>query len=393
MSNMINRKEKKNRCFLLLYACLFLSFFVLQLFPQVSEEHIAPGVIFQERYLSEGPWAVQIVTIQREKPGIYLEAVLGTPYILGIEPLTRIIDRHTYPGHYPIAGINGDFYILRIDPFQGDPSGLCIINYEIVSSPNNRSVFAILDDGTPVIDRFTLAGTIHNKNGEPYKVNGINQRCPSDGLVILTSRFSRSTQPTKGFFQILAGPLDKPLIPGSEYTLNVLSVLDKDSTLSLSDTTIALVGIGTGAGFLRKFAVGDQITCKLPFTSFAGNIKHAIGGTPRLIRNGIISIEGEEEGVSPAFTETRHPRTAIGFNASHIFLVVVDGRQPGYSVGMSLSELAYLMKELGAVEALNLDGGGSTTMWVQGKIRNRPSDGFIRPVANGLIVVSENKPK
>ena len=262
MSNMINRKEKKNRCFLLLYACLFLSFFVLQLFPQVSEEHIAPGVIFQERYLSEGPWAVQIVTIQREKPGIYLEAVLGTPYILGIEPLTRIIDRHTYPGHYPIAGINGDFYILRIDPFQGDPSGLCIINYEIVSSPNNRSVFAILDDGTP-----------------------------------------------------------------------------------------------------------------------------------RLIRNGIISIEGEEEGVSPAFTETRHPRTAIGFNASHIFLVVVDGRQPGYSVGMSLSELAYLMKELGAVEALNLDGGGSTTMWVQGKIRNRPSDGFIRPVANGLIVVSENKPK
>jgi hypothetical protein len=121
----------------------------------------------------------------------------------------------------------------------------------------------------------------------------------------------------------------------------------------------------------------------------------AIGGLPRLVRDGRISIENQTEGGSDSFTNTRHPRTALGFNAdtSRFYFVTVDGRQPGYSEGMALPELAGFMRELGCVQALNLDGGGSTTMVVRGLVMNRPSDAAgERTVANALLLVCNAPP-
>jgi exopolysaccharide biosynthesis protein len=85
----------------------------------------------------------------------------------------------------------------------------------------------------------------------------------------------------------------------------------------------------------------------------------------------------------------RHPRTALGWNDEHFFLVVVDGRQEALSVGMTYRELAALMRRLGCTHAMNLDGGGSSTLWLGGRIMNSPSDGRERPVANSLIVISD----
>jgi exopolysaccharide biosynthesis protein len=92
---------------------------------------------------------------------------------------------------------------------------------------------------------------------------------------------------------------------------------------------------------------------------------------------------------SGAFATTRHPRSAVGWRGDGtLLLVVVDGRQGDYSVGMSLSELTELFRSLGAVEALNLDGGGSTTLVVGGAVANRPSDPQgERPVANALLLL------
>ena len=88
---------------------------------------------------------------------------------------------------------------------------------------------------------------------------------------------------------------------------------------------------------------------------------------------------------------TQHPRTAVGFNqdSTKLLLVTVDGRQPGHSIGMSLSELANFMLRLGCFQAINLDGGGSTTMLVGTRVVNRPSDASgERAVANALLVIS-----
>jgi exopolysaccharide biosynthesis protein len=96
---------------------------------------------------------------------------------------------------------------------------------------------------------------------------------------------------------------------------------------------------------------------------------------PQLIRNGKIEITWEQEKAGQSFAEMRHPRTAVAKLADDKFLMVtVDGRQPGTSVGMNLQELAEMLLELGAVDAMNLDGGGSTTMFVGGKVINQPSD-------------------
>ena len=83
----------------------------------------------------------------------------------------------------------------------------------------------------------------------------------------------------------------------------------------------------------------------------------------------------------------RHPRSAIGWNENYFFLVEVDGRQRNLSVGMTLHELASCLVELGCREAMNLDGGGSATLWYNGRVQNRPCDGYERPIANALVVL------
>jgi hypothetical protein len=115
-----------------------------------------------------------------------------------------------------------------------------------------------------------------------------------------------------------------------------------------------------------------------------------LGGNPVLIANGAQQYQ-DLFGDSSFFE--RQPRTAVGVTADgRMLLVVVDGRQPGYSVGMTLQELANLMQSLGAQNAINLDGGGSSTMWVNGLRVNRPSDGFERGVGSALVVLPGDDP-
>ena len=120
-------------------------------------------------------------------------------------------------------------------------------------------------------------------------------------------------------------------------------------------------------------------------------VAELIGGGPRIIRNGSQSVESVAEGFGASFASDRHPRTAVGFSqdSTTVFFFTVDGRQTGYSVGMSLYELADYMLEWSVWEGINLDGGGSTTMVVRGQVVNSPSDASgERTVANSLLAVS-----
>lgn len=114
-------------------------------------------------------------------------------------------------------------------------------------------------------------------------------------------------------------------------------------------------------------------------------ISEAVSGGPRTVRNGVISIETTPGLPNP---NTRDPRTQIGITADgqHLILAVVDGRQPGFSVGMTATELGSFMIEMGAWNALELDSGGSSTFYLNGSVRNRPSDGSERAIANCLAV-------
>jgi exopolysaccharide biosynthesis protein len=109
----------------------------------------------------------------------------------------------------------------------------------------------------------------------------------------------------------------------------------------------------------------------------------AMGGGPALVRDG--------KPMQWHNTQLRQPRTAIGWNSNYFFLVEVDGRQRGLSIGMTFPELAEYMTKLGCEEALNLDGGGSATFWLYGQVVNSPSEGRERTTGNGIVVVRKNQ--
>lgn len=115
-----------------------------------------------------------------------------------------------------------------------------------------------------------------------------------------------------------------------------------------------------------------------------------LGGKGILLRNGELISDFSVEEPTTSFVSDRHPRTAVGVRSNGAWLfVVVDGRQPKVSKGMTLAELAALMKSLGCSDALNLDGGGSTTLYLRGRVVNSPSDtgNRERPVSDAICIL------
>jgi hypothetical protein len=119
-----------------------------------------------------------------------------------------------------------------------------------------------------------------------------------------------------------------------------------------------------------------------------------LAGAGLLRYDGVSVTDWKAEGLAAdAFTSSRHPRTVIGVDRrGQVWLAAVDGRLPNYSVGMTFADLERLADRLQLTDALNLDGGGSTTMVVKGQVVNKPSDpAGARPVGDALIVVGRGR--
>lgn len=336
----------------------------------------------------KGPWAVHIVEIDRADASYRIAAALGGETVYGREPLDATVQRLTRQGRTVAAALNADFFERRNRPFDGDPDGLCVIDGELVSEPMERAAFLVLKDGSLRIEQARFSASLHI-GGRARRINGVNEACGENGIVLYTSRFDDSSRPYASAVQLLTGQMAAPLQLGNSPVLKVEAILTGTGAFALTDGSAALVGRGEGAAFLKKASVGDSIRWECALNPPVEGVAQAVGGAVVLVKKGR-SADGLQEGAAPGFSasfvKSRHPRSAVGYNAEKVFLVAVDGRQPGYSVGMSLPELAELMISLGAEEALNLDGGGSTTLWAEGKVQNRPSDGFPRPIANSLVL-------
>jgi hypothetical protein len=123
--------------------------------------------------------------------------------------------------------------------------------------------------------------------------------------------------------------------------------------------------------------------CRAPNTESWTGTYASIGGSFLFLKDGVI------QEIDAAGAIGRHPRTAVCLNKRYVYFVVVDGRQNGYSVGMSMPELGEFCKNrLDATWGINQDGGGSSTMWIRGEVVNFPSDGSERLVANGLMMIA-----
>ena len=352
---------------------------------------IGPQAWHRDIYRKAGPWAIHVIEFDLRHIYLQLETVKASDHLQGKERTSQMVARRDEGRHRVVAAINGDFY----DTSNGIPINLQMRDGEIVRHPTTRSIFAVSAAEKPLINFLSLVGSLQSKAGVWQTLNGFNRNRNADELVFYNHYFGSSTNTNNFGSEIRIQPLKKFAVNDTIRAV-VRAFTHSAGNSPLNSLTYVISGHGVAENWLNKnIAVGDIIkfVWRIPETPW--RLVEAIGGLPRIVRDGRISIENQNEGGSESFTNTRHPRTALGFNAdtSRYYFVTVDGRQPGYSEGMTLSELASFMRELGCMQALNLDGGGSTTMVVRGHVVNRPSDASgERAVANAVLLVSNAPP-
>ena len=342
---------------------------------------VAPGVSYAHIVQSEIPWSTHVVKFDYHRAGLKLTSTLGRATVFGLKNLPGQIESVSPSLGKPIAGINGDFFLIKKDPYQGDPDGLQIMEGELVSSPDAKTAFWLDQHGLPQAGVVTskLRITWPNKFSVPF---GVNEERSPEKAALLTPRLGSSTRTTNGVEFVLerngSGPW-LPLRAGQTYSVRVREARTTDDTALSADTMI--------------LSIGPNLAKKIPVTKAGTLLKISTGLVPDLTGD-MTALSGGPELVAhgkalPHPDKTRAPRTAIGWNKDAFFMVVVDGRQKNLSAGMTFAEMGVKMAEIGCTEAINLDGGGSTTMWVEGKIVNSPSDGHLRSLGNALVLVGK----
>ncbi|WP_309714574.1 phosphodiester glycosidase family protein [Armatimonas sp.] len=355
---------------------------------------LAPGVELVQEVTPEGdkdgPLVVTTVRIDPKVKGVRVEAALGGDTVWANDAtLGREIPSKTVARRKAVAGINASFF-----PFAGNPIGLHIENGELVTEPGlPRTAFVLLDDGTAQCARFSYAGAV---NGKPLA--GLNRKPgKGDELLLFTPIFAENTLKTEGRVEVVLEGVPLPLKPGAEQTGTVASVGEGGLT-PIKPGSVVLSGGGALGTWLKEWArPGEKANLNLTITPLDGSpaldpakIRQAVTGSGWLLKNGKLALDLKAEKIAENFSTTRHPRTAVGVTGEgKILFVTVDGRQPKLSRGASLTELAVIMLAMGAVEAVNLDGGGSSACAVRGAVASSPSEGVERPVADSLLVFAD----
>jgi len=252
---------------------------------------------------------------------------------------------------------------------------------EVVSHPAGHACFWIDAEGHPQMTNVFSRFRVVWPNGKTVPLF-LNAPRPEDGLVLFTAVIGKSTLTRGGVEYVLERGERGPWLPlraGHMYEARVRAVRQSGDSPIEKETAVLSVGPELGA---QMPALERGATVKIILETFPdlSGVEVAIGGGPVLIQDGKLM---EWKGLM----HMRHPRTAFGWSKSHYYLVEVDGRQLDVSVGMTFQELAEYMLKLGCEHAMNLDGGGSATLWFLGDVRNSPSEGRERPAPNALVVV------
>jgi Phosphodiester glycosidase/FlgD Ig-like domain len=280
-----------------------------------------------------------------------------------------------------MVGINGDFSRIA----DGKPSGILLRDGVLVTPPNGqRSSAGIALDGTLEIRRVKFRGTWRGA-GQRRAINTFNDAPARNGLALFTPEWGATTPRIGGSYAVVLSQFP-PSVPNTDLAASVLSVA-RNGPVRLAPGTAVLVARGNAAAKLEAEApVGTTITLRLILQPDWSTVTDAVGGGPVLVRDGR-PVYRANEAFSVQQIAPRHPRSAIGqLQDGRIVFVVVDGRQLGYSIGMTTFEMALTMMRLGAVRAMQLDGGGSSTLAFDGVVFNSPSDGRERPVTTALML-------
>jgi len=343
---------------------------------------LAPGITYERQLLftPHGPEVVHVMTAP--KPGgLYaLHPVLSNDLVTGREKVTSMQARLSASA--TVGGVNADLFTFN----EGLPSGMFMQSGVLTTPPHpKRSTVGITDDGHLLIQRVQMLGTWQGNN-QRRPLNGLNQRPGPEGVSLFTPAWGSATPGANNTVEVTLASF--PAVTALTDLTGTVTAIKPAGGTPIPPGGAVLVGRGASAGRLASEAVvGQQVTVRLVLRPQWSNVVDAVGGGPLIVQNGQPVFRAEEQ-FSSAQLSLRNPRTAVGQRADgSIILLAVDGRQPGYSTGLTNFELAQQMVRLGAVTASALDSGGSTTMAFDGELLNRPSDpGGERAVADGLFV-------
>jgi exopolysaccharide biosynthesis protein len=336
---------------------------------------------------STGPWLINMLRVDLSRASLRVFHAMDEG--VGVETTSSLAARHK-----AVAAINGG-YFRTTGTFRGESVGSLMLGGKLISEPHyDRAALGLITQPETtqiLLGHLKFVGEISiRRRSQPtrtevhHAVNGINRPLLKDELLVFTPEFHRTT---------LTNP------DGAEAVVRngkVVTVRDHEGSSEIPADGFVVSAVGTSREWLlsnvhpgARMSFSWRLTPLDPKQAVLWRRANTIlGGGPQLVKDGKVDITTVQEKVLPAFRNDRHPRTAFAkLTAGKVLLLTVDGRQPGISTGMSLDMLANLLLEFGADEAINLDGGGSTTMVVRGKVVNRPSDSTgERPVSDAILV-------
>lgn len=344
----------------------------------------AEGLVHQTLVRS-GP-DPQVVHVARVRPdaGLAVRAVLSNERVAGPgERLERTSAMCRRVGC--LVAVNADFAM----PGEDTPVGGLVAAGELVRTFNDQHhQLSLRDDGSLTTDAVEWTGQVMPTDLRPVHLTGVNVARREGDMVLYTRHHGPSTGTNPHGVEMVLVPVQAgaPLKVGTTVAMR-MAELRRAGDTPLDAGRYVVSGHGSSADALVDLgaridagAAGDTLLVRV---ETGGGVVQSVGGTPVLVRDGKSWIGAG----GPSFVRGRHPRTIAGrTDDGTLLLVTVDGRQPGRSVGMSLAEAADLMLALGAVEALNLDGGGSTTFVESSQVANRPSDRLVRRDASSTVV-------
>ena len=396
-----------------------------------SVKRLAPGVLLIQEVDKTTPLVIDVLDVDLDAPGIHLGVGIGQDKISGTDPTHGREDVSRYARrHGVLAAVNADFF-----PFTGDPVGLGIKDGELFSEPwtgngkpGPRATLGVTPNGRGVIfGVLGFLGDLQAQDGQRTFLSGIDRVVNAGEVVVDTPLYGPASSARPGGTQVVVRAANVPVRANKLIEGRVEQVLVGVGTpVAIPGDGFVLSGApGAGADFLTQHVhVGERIgfvlavapvggesggvriaavprtEADLPSRSGEGidrqaflwaRVSQAVGGGPRLLVGGQVAVDGVAEGFDAGFTDSPHPRTAAGLtrDGRHLLLVTVDGRQ-SISRGVSLPDLALILKRYGAWDAINFDGGGSTCMAVGGLVINSPEgSGAERPVADMFLVQSD----
>ncbi|MEG0012059.1 MAG: phosphodiester glycosidase family protein [Muribaculaceae bacterium] len=358
----------------------------------VYKHQVGPGTTYAKYNMPAFPMQVSVLEMDLTNKYIDFETCKGGDKGVAEECPSSMYKRNDRPGHDMVAATNGDFYFYQNVVENGIPRSGQFRRNECVTNPVGRAAFVLTDDRRPFVDRVDFAGkvTFGATTARLHTVNmqRLEWEDASAGMLILyTNSYGTETEYCHGGTKVIITPKTGEFFWSANKNIDavVKEIKVGEGVTEIPAGSAILYGKGTSEEFVKSLAVGSEISLFLGTNLRAQpglltDFKELMGGSNNIIlRDGKLVDE----------QYSRHPRTCIGYNkeGTKVYFILLDGRW-SQSTGATMGECAGVFLGLGAWNAVNLDGGGSSCMVVNGEIVNNLSDGKERQVGNGCLLVS-----